>query len=61
MFFVNVVVFAKGGDMMESKWMVLLFGGEIDIVISSEIVALTRKVGKVRMKVSPSANWEQPA
>ena len=61
MLFVNVVVFAKGGDMMESKWMVSLFGGEIDIVISSEIVALTRKVGKVRMKVSPSANWEQPA
>ena len=45
---------------MESKWMLSLFGGEIVIVISSEIVALTRKVGKVRIKVSPSANWEQP-
>ena len=53
--------FAYGGVSKESKWTVDEGGCEIVSVISSLISALVMNDGKVRVKFSPSANWEQPA
>ena len=53
--------FAYGGVRRESKWTVDEGRCEIVSVISLLISALVINDGKVRVKFSPLANWEQPA